>query len=61
MLSVELDLTEWTDGSEARGGLDLVLVTPPTDAELLHSAGQTQVIENHSNGSPKEIKGVWCD
>lgn len=41
MLSVELDLTEWTNSPEALGGLDLVLLAPPTDAELLHSARQT--------------------
>lgn len=47
VLSVELELTEWTEGKEALGGSDLVLATPPTDAELLHSEHQTQVIEKH--------------
>lgn len=37
VLSVELDLTEWTDGTDALGGFDLGLATTPTDAELLHS------------------------
>lgn len=37
MLSVELDLTEWTDGTDTLGGFDLGLATTPTDAELLHS------------------------
>lgn len=37
VLSVELDLTEWTDGTDALGGFDLSLAMPPTDAELLHS------------------------
>lgn len=43
VLSVELELTEWTEGKEALGGL--VWAMPPTDAELLHSEHQTQVIE----------------
>lgn len=47
MLSVELELTEWTEGKEALGGWDLVLAPAPTDAELLHSEHQTQVIEKH--------------
>ncbi len=37
MLSVELDLTEWTDGPDASGRLDLGLATTPTDPELLQS------------------------
>lgn len=41
VLSVELDLTEWTDGNEALGGLGLGLAGAPTDAELLHSEHQT--------------------
>lgn len=45
VLSVELELTEWTEGKEALGGLDLLLAASPTDAELLHSEHQTQVIE----------------
>lgn len=47
VLSVELDLTEWTDGTDALGGFDLTLAMPPTDAELLHSGRQhqTQVTE----------------
>lgn len=42
VLSVELDLTEWTDGIGT-----MTLAMPPTDAELLHSGRQhqTQVIE----------------
>lgn len=47
MLSVELELTEWTEGKEALGGWDLILAPAPTDAELLHSERQTQVIEKH--------------
>lgn len=47
VLSVELELTEWTEGKVALGGLDLVLATPLTDAELLHSEHQTQVTEKH--------------
>lgn len=51
MLSVELELTEWTEGKEALGGWDLVLapapVPAPTDAELLHSERQTQVSKKH--------------
>lgn len=42
VLSVELDLTESTNGTEALGGLDLGLATAPTDAELLHSGRQHQ-------------------
>lgn len=41
VLSVELDLTERTDGNEALGGLDLGLAGAPADAELLHSEHQT--------------------
>lgn len=37
VLSVELDLTEWTDGTDARGGVGLGLAMTPTDAELLPS------------------------
>lgn len=37
VLSVELDLTEWTDGTDALGGFDLSLAMAPIDAELLHS------------------------
>lgn len=47
VLSVELDLTEWTEGKEALGGAGLGLATALTDAELLHSEHQTQVIEKH--------------
>lgn len=49
VLSVELELTEWTEGKEALGGrdLDLAPAPAPTDAELLHSEHQTQVIEKH--------------
>ena len=36
VLSVELDLTEWTDGADTLV-FDLGLATTPTDAELLHS------------------------
>lgn len=47
VLFVELDFTEWTDGTDVLGGLDLGLATPHTDAELLHSGSygpyQTQV------------------
>lgn len=45
VLSVELDLTEWTDGTDARGGVGLGLAMTPTDAELLPSGWQqhTQV------------------
>lgn len=46
VVSVELDWTEWTEGKEALGGLDLDLAKPPTDAELLHSKHETQQIEN---------------
>lgn len=42
VLSVELDLTEWTDGTDLLGGLDLSLAAAPTDAELLHSGRQRQ-------------------
>lgn len=45
VLSVELELTEWTEGKDALGGWDLLLATPPTDAELLHSEHGTQVME----------------
>lgn len=38
VLSVELDLTERTEGTNALGGLGLGLATTPTDAELLASA-----------------------
>lgn len=41
VLSVELDLTdrtEGTDAADARGGCDLGFGTTPTEAELLHSA-----------------------
>lgn len=48
MLSVELELTEWTEGKEALGGLDLVWAMPPTDAELLHSEHQTQTFTQTS-------------
>lgn len=37
VLSVELDLTERTDGTDVLGGLVWGFVTTPTDAELLHS------------------------
>lgn len=37
VLSVELDLTEWTDGNDARGGFNLGLAAAPAEAELLHS------------------------
>lgn len=37
VLFVELDLTEWTDGTDGLGGFDLGLAMTPTDAELLHS------------------------
>lgn len=47
MLSVELEWTEWTEGKEALGGLHVVLAMTRTDAELLHSENQTQVIEKH--------------
>lgn len=46
VLSVELDFTEWTDGTDALRGFDLGLAMTPTDAELLHSGRrrrQTQV------------------
>lgn len=46
VVSVELDWTEWTEGKETLGGLDLGLAKPPTDAELLHSKHETQQIEN---------------
>ena len=45
VLSVELDLTERTDGTDALGGFGLGLAMTPTDAELLPSGWQqhTQV------------------
>lgn len=47
VLSVELDLTDRTDGTDTSGGSDLGLATTPTEAELLHSVWQyhTQVIQ----------------
>lgn len=44
MLSVELDFTEWTDGSDFPGGFNLGLAAAPAEAELLHSAGRQQII-----------------
>lgn len=37
MLSVELDLTDRTDGIAALGKFSLSFGSTPTDAELLHS------------------------
>lgn len=37
VLSVELDLTDRTDGIDALGGFSLSFGSTPTDAELLHS------------------------
>lgn len=45
VLSVELDSTERTDGTDGPGGFVLGLARAPTDAELLHSG--RQVIELH--------------
>lgn len=42
VLSVELDLTEQTDGTNALGGFDLGLVITPIEAEWLHS-GKSEI------------------
>ena len=42
VLSVELDLTESTDGTDSLGGCNLGLATTPAEAELLHSGRQHQ-------------------
>lgn len=44
VLSVELDFTEWTDGSDFPGGFNLGFAAAPAEAELLHSAGRQQII-----------------